>query len=115
MVFSLLIVMGSDYNISWMSSLYINGSFTQKIWLLFFGSLMTIWFVGIFKGLAVCRRQEKEADLFAIKQSGNGEFLISALTKLTEGNKQKADIHPIRKWLLTHPTLNDRIKYIRSL
>jgi STE24 endopeptidase len=61
------------------------------------------------------RKNEKEADFFAVKTSQLGDQFIKALKKLSVKNLSNLTPHPV-KVLLTysHPPILERIKYIRK-
>ncbi|MFO8052843.1 MAG: M48 family metallopeptidase [Candidatus Omnitrophota bacterium] len=61
------------------------------------------------------RKNEKEADSFAVKTSGLGEQFIKALKKLSVKNLSNLTPHPIKVLLFYgHPPVLERIRYIRK-
>ncbi len=62
------------------------------------------------------RRHEFEADAFAVKATGNGEALASALKKLSTKNLSNLTPHPLRVFLdYSHPPLLQRLRAIASV
>ncbi|MCF7887360.1 MAG: M48 family metallopeptidase [Candidatus Omnitrophica bacterium] len=62
----------------------------------------------------ISRKNEKEADFFAVKSSNLGEQFIKALKKLSVKNLSNLTPHPIKVLLFySHPPVLERIKYIR--
>ncbi len=59
------------------------------------------------------RRQEINADIYAVKRMGNTQAIIKALTKMTIDNGEKTEVNIVRQLLATHPYLNKRINYIK--
>ncbi|MCF7874405.1 MAG: M48 family metallopeptidase [Candidatus Omnitrophica bacterium] len=62
------------------------------------------------------RKNEKEADFFAVKSSQLGKQFIKALKKLSVKNLSNLTPHPIKVLLsYSHPPVLERIKYIRHV
>lgn len=62
------------------------------------------------------RKDEKEADRFAVELMGEKESMISALKKLVRENLSNLDPHPLMVFFrYSHPPVRDRIKFIRGL
>jgi STE24 endopeptidase len=62
------------------------------------------------------RKFEYEADAFAVKTTGLGEKMVSALKKLSQSNLSNLTPHPIKTFLeYSHPTIVQRIRAIRVL
>jgi len=79
--------------------------------LLVFGS----WF-GLFDFVlqplanAVSRRQERDADAFAVTHHGNARDLAEALLKLREQNHSMPVVHPVFSWMYhSHPPVLERL------
>ncbi len=63
----------------------------------------------------VSRRNEKEADFFAVKSSRLGDQFIKALKKLSVKNLSNLTPHPVKVILAySHPPILERIRYIRN-
>ncbi|MCF7874169.1 MAG: M48 family metallopeptidase [Candidatus Omnitrophica bacterium] len=63
----------------------------------------------------ISRKNEKEADYFAVKSSGLGNQFIKALKKLVVKNLSNLTPHPIKVLLFySHPPILERIRYIRK-
>ncbi|MCF7887940.1 MAG: M48 family metallopeptidase [Candidatus Omnitrophica bacterium] len=63
----------------------------------------------------ISRKNEKEADFFAVKSSNLGEQFIEALKKLSVKNLSNLTPHPFKVMLAySHPPILKRIKYIRK-
>lgn len=57
------------------------------------------------------RRLERQADQFALEQTGDVQAFISAMKKLGEQNLSEMEPHPFIEWLLyDHPSIAKRIK-----
>ena len=64
---------------------------------------------------AVSRRNELQADRYAVDTLGEGENLISSLKKLSVKNMSNLSPHPLYVFLsYTHPPLMERIKKMRA-
>ncbi|MCF7877616.1 MAG: M48 family metallopeptidase [Candidatus Omnitrophica bacterium] len=62
------------------------------------------------------RKNEKEADFFAVKSSQLGSQFIKALKKLSVKNLSNLTPHPVKVLLsYSHPPVLERIKYIRHV
>jgi len=60
------------------------------------------------------RKHEYEADRFARETTGSGEFLISALKKLSKDNLSNLTPHPFYVFLnYSHPTVLQRVRALR--
>lgn len=65
---------------------------------------------------AYSRKNEKQADKFVIEKTGTGEYLISALKKLTVDNLSNLYPANIYSWFYySHPPLFKRIQFIKLL
>ena len=60
------------------------------------------------------RLHERQADEYAIRSGITPEVLISALTKVTALNDQPPSLGKLEEKLSTHPSLENRIKYINE-
>lgn len=64
----------------------------------------------------ISRRFEYQADAYGIKLSGKPDVFITALEKLTEQNLGDREPHPFVEWYMySHPSVNNRIKAVKSL
>lgn len=64
----------------------------------------------------ISRRFEYEADEYGVRVSGKKEEFLSALGKLTDQNLADKDPHPFVEWFFySHPSINNRSDYIKSL
>ncbi|MCF7870331.1 MAG: M48 family metallopeptidase, partial [Candidatus Omnitrophica bacterium] len=62
----------------------------------------------------ISRKNEKEADFFAVRSTSLGEQFIKALKKLSVKNLSNLTPHPIKVLLFySHPPVLERIRYIR--
>jgi STE24 endopeptidase len=62
------------------------------------------------------RKQEFEADAYAVAHTENGEFMESALVKLSEKNLTNLTPHPwYSAFHYSHPTMYERVKAIRAM
>lgn len=91
------------------------GSFHAQVVILFFlFSLVSFPFTPIFTALS--RRNEKEADDFAMEMVGGGEALASALVKLSTDNLSNLHPHPLySKIYYSHPPLVERVDRLRKI
>ena len=65
---------------------------------------------------AYSRRNEYEADSYAIKTYGNPSSMIQALKKLSVDNLSNLTPHPLKVFLsYSHPPIIERIRAIRAL
>ncbi len=63
----------------------------------------------------ISRRNEVQADFYAVKSSGQPQALISALKKLSVNNMVNLTPHPLKvKLHYSHPPVLERIKYIKD-
>ncbi len=63
----------------------------------------------------ISRHFEHEADIFGMEKTGNGESAAHAFEKLADVNL--SDPNPsalMRFWLYDHPTLSERVSFVRS-
>lgn len=75
------------------------------------GGAFLFWMTPV--GSWLSRRQEYEADRFAMALSGQPEALASSLVRLHESNLSNLDPHPwFSAWHYSHPTLVDRLAAI---
>ncbi len=75
------------------------------------GGAFLFWMTPV--GAWLSRRQEYEADQFAMALSGQPEALASSLVRLHESNLSNVDPHPwFSAWHYSHPTLADRLAAI---
>ncbi|MGE0083252.1 MAG: M48 family metallopeptidase [Desulfococcaceae bacterium] len=84
--------------------------------MIFFGMLLTPidFFLGILMQM-LSRKNEFEADRFAVETTRNPSDLISALKKLTAGNLSNLLPHPLYVFLhYSHPPISERIMAITS-
>jgi STE24 endopeptidase len=85
--------------------------------LIFFSMLYTP--IDFFTGLFVqfhSRKNEYEADRFAVETTGNASSLISSLKKLSMGNLSNLTPHPFYVFLnYSHPPVLKRIEVMKSL
>jgi STE24 endopeptidase len=83
--------------------------------LVFFGILLVPLDLLIGPALrALSRRNEREADRFAVETTGDPEALVSALKKLTSKNLGNPAPHPFMVWRrYSHPPILQRIAEIR--
>jgi STE24 endopeptidase len=73
----------------------------------------TFWLSPLFHSLS--RKHEYEADAYASAQTGNAEFLVGALFKLSEKNLSNLTPHPAFSWYhYSHPTLLERLAALRK-
>ncbi len=82
--------------------------------LVFFGLLLAPleFFIGLI-ALAISRRNEYEADRFAVETTGSGEPMIAALKKLSVNNLSNLLPHPFHVILnYSHPPILERIEAI---
>jgi STE24 endopeptidase len=64
----------------------------------------------------ISRKFEYEADKYGVQVSGKKEEFLSALGKLTDQNLADKDPHPFVEWFFySHPSINNRSDYIKSL
>ena len=85
--------------------------------LLFFAMLYTPleFFIGLLMQM-VSRRNENEADRFAVETTGDGRSMVNALKKLSVNNLSNLLPHPLYVILnYSHPPVLERIKFIRSI
>jgi STE24 endopeptidase len=85
--------------------------------LFFFGFLYTpmALFVGIIENM-ISRKNEYEADAFAIKTYGDAEAMINALKKLSVDNLSNLTPHPFKVFMsYSHPPILERVKAIKKL
>lgn len=85
--------------------------------LIFFGMLYSPlgFFIGIFFRI-FSRKNEYEADRFAVKVTGDSESLATALKKLSVENLSNLIPHPLYVFFnYTHPPVLERIKVISNL
>jgi len=65
--------------------------------------------------MAISRRHESEADVFAVQSTGDREAMSSALKKLTATNLSDLTPHPFYVWLTySHPPLRQRLETIKK-
>lgn len=85
--------------------------------LIFFGMLFAP--IDFFVGLAVqmiSRKNEYEADRFAVETGGKAHALIAALKKLSARNLSNLTPHPLYVFLnYSHPPVLERIKRLRTI
>ena len=82
--------------------------------LLLVGMIIGLIVSPILSGLS--RKNEFQADRFAVTQTGKYDIFIEALNKLNTQNLGDRDPHPIIEWLFySHPSINNRIKAIEKL
>ncbi len=75
--------------------------------------VITFWMGPVFH--YVSRRFEYEADTFAKRAVGTGEYLIGALRKLAEQNLSNLVPHPWYSFFYySHPTVEERLQNLRS-
>ena len=73
------------------------------------------FFLG-FITLIISRRNELEADRFAVETTESGENLIKALKKLSVDNYSNLTPHPFHVFInYSHPPVLERIKKIREI
>jgi STE24 endopeptidase len=85
--------------------------------LFFFGFLYTpmALFVGVIENM-ISRKNEYEADAFAIKTYGDAEAMINALKKLSVDNLSNLTPHPFKVFMsYSHPPILERVKAIKKL
>ncbi len=85
--------------------------------LLFFGFLYTPieMIISIFSSM-LSRKNEYEADRFAVDTCRNPEAMITALKKLSVDNLSNLTPHPLKVFFsYSHPPVLERIKHIREL
>ncbi|OPL16335.1 MAG: peptidase M48 [delta proteobacterium ML8_D] len=85
--------------------------------LFFFGFLYTplAMLIGIGENI-ISRKNEYEADAFAVKTYGDEDAMINGLKKLSVDNLSNLTPHPLKVFLdYSHPPVLDRIKAIRRL
>ena len=79
------------------------------LWLTLYG-LVTAPIINI-----ISRRQERQADSYAIQQTGNRPAFISALRKLASRNLADPEPHPLVEFLFySHPSIGRRIRILES-
>ncbi len=85
--------------------------------LVFFGMLYSpLGFILEIAMHAFSRKNEYEADRFAVETSGRGEAMINALKKLSVNNLSNLIPHPVYVFLnYSHPPVLERINRIRRL
>jgi len=72
-----------------------------------------VWYFLIPLFLWWSRKQEYEADHWAVKMLGNGGHLKNALRKLSDNNLSDPEAHPLyRIFHFTHPQVFERLKRI---
>ncbi len=85
--------------------------------IIFFGFIYSPinFILGIFTNY-LSRKQEKEADRYAIKTYQKPSAMINALKKLTVENLSNLKPHPLKIFIhYSHPPVLERIKFINSL
>ena len=85
--------------------------------LVFFGFLYSaIEMILSLFGNALSRRNEYEADAFAVKTRGEKDSFIEAIKKLAVENLSNLTPHPLKVFLeYSHPPILERIKAVRSM
>lgn len=64
----------------------------------------------------ISRKFEYQADEYAVKSTGKKDDFISSLKKLTKQNLADEKPHPLVEWFFySHPSVNNRIRFIRTL
>jgi STE24 endopeptidase len=89
----------------------IQAGLTAAAW--FFGPISLVLGVG---AQALSRKNEFEADAFAVETTGKGEDLAEALKRLSADQLANFHPHPWKVWLeYSHPPLSQRVRAIRAL
>ena len=85
--------------------------------ILFFGMLFSAieLILSIFFNM-LSRKNEREADKFAVETTQMKDAFISGLKKLSEKNLSNLTPHPFYAFLnYSHPPISERIQYIKSV
>ena len=62
------------------------------------------------------RKNEKEADKFAVELTGTPKYMVNALVKLSADNLSNLHPHPFySSFYYSHPSVLERIQYLKSL
>jgi STE24 endopeptidase len=79
----------------------------------FLASIMLFPFTPLFSALS--RRDEREADRFAVELSGNAGAMASALVKLSKENLSNLHPHPLyAKFYYSHPPVVERVRELKA-
>lgn len=78
------------------------------------GIIIFFGYYGVLKTPSISRKQEKEADEFVLKNGIEPQVYISALEKLYSLDDSPVSLGKLEEKLSTHPSLENRIKYINE-
>jgi STE24 endopeptidase len=86
-----------------------NTFYAKIIVLAFVGSIVTFPFSPLMNYFS--RRHERDADSFAVEKTGNAQYMIRALVKLSKDNLSNLHPHPLyAAFHYSHPPVTERIR-----